>query len=322
MTKDLIGTLKRWRENYYLSQALSAAAKPIHALCSSCAQQIQTKIRRNGASIRLLNGKTMRVAKDCGISLASVLYWQGLAGVEPETSRALRFFFERSEVFVDVGANYGLYSILGALWNPNLRVVAFEPLTPIYECLRKNIAINHLEDRITCENLALSNRSGSATFYLPPSEGKDLESTGTLAQNSWQVRQRAQPLQVDAVRLDDYESSHPMRVDLIKIDVEDFEADVLRGMAGLIRRDRPFIVCEILPRNREHKNERTRQALQALNYAAYWITPSGYIRVTRFDFEREFTNFLLSPVSIPAEILSDPSALWQLKQQQIHATVA
>jgi len=171
--------------------------------------------------------------------------------------------------FVDVGANYGLYSILGALWNPNLRVVAFEPLTPIYECLRKNIAINHLEDRITCENLALSNRSGSATFYLPPSEGKDLESTGTLAQNSWQVRQHAQALQVDAVRLDDYESSHPMRVDLIKIDVEDFEADVLRGMAGLIRRDRPFIVCEILPRNREHKNERTRQALQALNYAAY-----------------------------------------------------
>jgi len=44
--------------------------------------------------------------------------------------------------------------------------------------------------------------------------------------------------------------------------------------------------------------------------------------VTRFDFEREFTNFLLSPVSIPAEVLSDPSALWQLKQQEIHATVA
>jgi len=263
----------------------------------------------------------MRVAKDCGISLASMLYWRGLAGVEPETSRALRFFFEHSEVFLDVGANYGLYSILGALWNPNLRVVAFEPLTSIYECLQKNVAINHLEDRVICENLALSDRSGSATFYLPPSEGKDLESTGTLSQNSWQVRQHAQPLQVNAVRLDDYESSHPMRVDLIKIDVEDFEADVLHGMEGLIRRDRPFIVCEILPRNREHRNERTRQALQALGYAAYWITPSGYIRVTRFDFEREFTNFLLSPVSIPGEVLTDPSALWQLKQQ-IHATVA
>jgi len=322
MTKGLIKTLKRWRENYYLSQILSSSAKPVYALCSSVTRQIQTKIRRNGAAIRLPNGKTMRVAKDAGISLASILYWQGLAGVEPETSRTLSFFFERSEVFVDVGANYGLYSILAALWNPNLRIVAFEPLNPIYECLRKNVTINHLEDRVTCENLALSNRSGSATFYLPPSEGKDLESTGTLSQNSWQVRQHAKPLQVQAIRFDDYESGHPMRVDLIKIDVEDFEADVIQGMAGIIRRDRPFIVCEILPRNREHKNERTRQVLQALDYAAYWITPSGYIRVTRFDFEREFTNFLLSPVSIPGEILADPSPLWQLKQRQFRAVVA
>jgi hypothetical protein len=51
---------------------------------------------------------------------------------------------------------------------------------------------------------------------------------------------------------------------------------ILRGMC-------PFIVCEILPRHREHQNERTRQVVESLNYAPYWITPSGYIRVSRFD---------------------------------------
>jgi len=67
-----------------------------------------------------------------------------------------------------------------------------------------------------------------------------------------------------------------MQVDLVKIDVEDFGADVLAGMQEVIRRDRPFIVCEVLPPG--HRNERTRDILAALGYQPYWITPSGYIR--------------------------------------------
>jgi Methyltransferase FkbM domain len=108
-----------------------------------------------------------------------------------------------------------------------------------------------------------------------------------------------------------------MRVDLIKIDVEDFEAEVLQGMLGVLGRDRPFIVCEILPRNREHKNENTRQILQQLGYTPYWITPQGYIRVSRFDFERLTTNFLLSPVAAPGEALADPAPLWEFRQEQV-----
>lgn len=314
MANPLAAAAKRWRENYYLSRVLSTIAKPLHAISSGVARQLQQKVKRNGVAIRLQNGKKMYIAKDAGVALASGLFWHGLDGHEPETSQTLRFFFERSSVFLDVGANYGLYSILAALWNPDLRVVAFEPLQPIYEALKKNIAVNHIEDRVVCENLALSNQSGIATLYLPAAEeGKDLESTGTLATNSWQVRKHAQPLQVEAMRLDDYESRHRMRVDLIKIDVEDFEANVLLGMESVIRRDLPFIVCEILPRNREHKNERTRAVIESLGYTAYWITSAGYIRVSRFDFDRQFTNFLLSPVSLPDEVVDHPRGLWELR---------
>jgi len=322
MTKALTKAFQRWRESYGVSRVLSTVAKPVYTVCSGVARQIQAKVKRNGVAIRLPNGKTMRVARDAGVALASSLFWHGLDGLEPDTSRTLRFFFERSAVFVDVGANYGFYSLLAALWNSKLQVVAFEPLGPIYEGLRKNVELNYVADQVVCENLALGSRSGAATLYLPQTEGKDLESTGTLATNSWQVRQNAQPLTVEVVRFDEYEARHSMHVDLVKIDVEDFEADVLLGMAGVVRRDQPFIVCEILPRNREHKNERTRQAIEALGYTPYWITPSGYVRVSRFDFEREWTNFLLSPVSVPGEVLSDLSPLWELKQHQARAGVA
>jgi FkbM family methyltransferase len=308
--------LRRWRENYYLSLFLTTITRPLYLGCSNLASQIQMKVRRNGASIRLSNGRTMRIARNSGITLASTLFWHGLEGYERATSETLRFFFTRSATFIDVGANYGFYSMLAAFWNPSIQVVAFEPLLPIYEGLRKNIALNQLNDRVVCENMALSNQTTSATLYVPDAEGKDCEATGTLATNSWQVRQGAPGHVVETIQFDDYEARHPMKVDLIKIDVEDFEADVLAGMPRIIKRDRPFIVCEILPRNKEHRNERTRQVVESFNYVPYWITPSGYIRVSRFDFERtDDRDFLLSPVSIPGEILTDLNLLWEQRQK-------
>ncbi len=195
----------------------------------------------------------------------------------------------------------------------------FEALQQIYESLKKNVALNGLEGQVVCENVALSSTSGVSIFHLPQSEGRDFETTGTLAEDSWQVRQGAAEVQVKTVRFDEYERAHPMHVDLVKIDVEDFEADVLEGMSDTIRRDRPFIVCEILPRNREHRNEPTRRIIKALNYTTYWITAAGYVRVSRFDFERtEFKDFLLSPVSTDDEIVTDLNVLFEARRNALH----
>ncbi len=321
MISSLANAMKRWRENYYFSHVLSAAIKPVQAGCAACARQIQEKVKRNGASIEVGEGQILRFDRDAGVNLASLLFWSGLDGYEPETMQTMRFFFQRVSTFVDVGANYGLYSILGAISNPKIRVVAFEPVAEIYSGLLRNIALNHVEGRVDCENLALASVSGPAKLYLPKAPGRDLEATGTLSAESWQVRQGAPAAQVQAVRFDEYESQHPMRVDFIKIDVEDFEADVLAGMERVIRRDRPFVVCEILPRNREHKNEKTREIIQALGYTPFWIAPGGYIRITRFDFERKFLNFLLSPVSLPGEVFDSPNQLWECRQREFDLSV-
>lgn len=311
--------LKRWRDNYYLSLLLAYSAKALRFVSSKAALRIEQSVRKNGVTIRLPNGKYMSLGRNSGIGIASLLFWHGLDGFEPETSRTLRFLFERAATFLDVGANCGLYSILGALWNPRLEVVAFEPVPPIFEGLKKNVLLNQLEGRIRCENVALSRESGRATLFLPRGEGLDVESTGTLASDSWQSRKGSPRLEVETVRFDEYEARHPMRVDLIKIDVEDFEADVLEGMTGIITRDRPFIVCEVLPRL--HGNQRTCKIVEALNYQPYWITPTGYIRVPRFDFSRgNFTDFLLSPVSTSDIVLDNLDVLWDLKKRRVECT--
>ena len=315
MARGLTRFLKRWRDNYYLSLLLASSAKPLRFISARTARFVEQKVRKNGVSIRLPNGKTMLIGRDAGIGFASTLFWHGLDGYEPETSRTLQFLFERAATFIDVGANCGLYSVLGALWNPSLQVVAFEPVPAIFGVLKRNVLLNGLEDRVRCENIALSSETGRTTFFLPESDGgMDVESTGTLARESWQVRIGAPRIEVETVRFDGYETRYPMRVDLIKIDVEDFEADVLEGMRKVITRDRPFIVCEILPR--VHGNLRTQKMVEALNYQPYWITPSGYVKVPRFDFDRgNLTDFLLSPVATSDVVLSKLDELWALKNQ-------
>ncbi|MGH9642791.1 MAG: FkbM family methyltransferase, partial [Terriglobales bacterium] len=254
-----------------------------------------------------------RIGRDSGISLASGLYWSGLDSFEPETSRTLRFFFSRVSSFVDVGANYGFYSLLAAHWNPRIQVVAFEPVPQIFERLNSNIALNGLSGRVTSYCLALSDRSGPSKLYLPPSDSLDCESTATLAQGSWQQRKNSPSINLQAISFTDFDREHPSKLELLKIDVEDHEASVLRGMQAAVCRERPFIVCEILPR--PHGNERTLEIINALGYTAYWITPSGYFRVSRFDFERlESEDFLLSPVGTEEEVVTDLNILWNKRQ--------
>lgn len=305
--------LKKFRDNYYASSLLAAVAKPVYRLSHRLNFEFPRKIRKNGTAIRLPNGRTLRIGRDSGVALASLLFWRGWDSYEPQTSRTLCFFFDRVSTFVDVGAHYGFYSLLAGHWNPHLQIVSFEPAPQISAALLRNIALNGLQARIAAHQLALAAHTGLATFHMPSAEGKDCEATGTLAADSWQQRHHSPTLEVQTARFDDFERLHPMRLDLLKIDVEDFEADVLLGMERTLRRDRPFIVCEILPR--PHRNERTRAIIQSLGYTAYWITSSAYVRVSRFDFDRSSSqDFLLSPVSTPAEIVTDLATLYDARQ--------
>jgi len=316
-----VRVLKRLRENYYLSTVVSAVARPIDTLCRALSQRIRQTVRKNGASVRLPNGRWMRFEKNSGVSVASLLFWGGLDAYEPDTSRTLRYFFEKASAFVDVGANCGLYSILGPLWNPNVKVLAFEPVPEIHDALIRNLERNEVNEQVSAYRMALSDVTGKASLYLPSSDGIDCETTGTLVTDGWQTRQHAPAIVVETIRFDDFEMTNPTRIDLVKIDVEDHEAAVLAGMEQTIRRDRPFIVIEILPR--PHRNAKTCQIVSSLGYTPFWITSCGYIRVSDFDFEHPSSqDFLLSPVSLPGEVITNLEPFWRLRPEQVNRATA
>ena len=82
---------------------------------------------------------------------------------EPDTIRWMRSF-NKEDIFYDVGANIGLYTLYAA--KQGNRVFSFEPESQNYALLNKNIFLNAMQDSISAFNIALSNKVNFDFLYL------------------------------------------------------------------------------------------------------------------------------------------------------------
>lgn len=89
---------------------------------------------------------------------------QGLYGLE---LAKLLESHDRDFLFIDIGANQGLYSILAAKNRNCVQVIALEPVQGTYAMLVKNIELNRVSDGITPLRWAISDFSGVVTINKP-----------------------------------------------------------------------------------------------------------------------------------------------------------
>ncbi|MDA8631246.1 FkbM family methyltransferase [Litoricolaceae bacterium] len=130
----------------------------------------------------------------------------------------VRDVLNEGDLFVDVGANIGAYSILAAGGGAN--VIAIEPIPSTYAVLEKNIALNAFGDCIEALNIGLGAANGNLRF-----SGNEDTVNHVLAEN--EVCNHS--VNVPVGRLDDILQGRKPRA--IKIDVEGFETKVLEGAA-------------------------------------------------------------------------------------------
>jgi FkbM family methyltransferase len=177
----------------------------------------------------------------------------------------------RGDVIVDVGANFGYYTVLTAVAAGATGVVhAFEPDPDAFKLLTENVALNAL-DRVRLYELCLGAEDGEAEFYLmDESAFSGLSPTG-----------RARPrgtMRTAMRRLDSVlEAQGEPAVTCLKIDVEGHEYAVLAGARRTIRRSRDVIVMMIEVSAKNLTPERRAmlagelQALAADGFRA-WVT--------------------------------------------------
>jgi len=141
---------------------------------------------------------------------------------------------------VDIGANVGWFSLLGAsVVGPGGHVHAIEANRRNSALLHRNVLRNGFEDRVTVHPVALSD--APATLLLAPQAG----SNGIVdSGDRFAAQFDAEP--VHATRLDDL-LADVGRVDVLKMDIEGGEHRALLGMSGLLRRCRPQVFTEYSP---------------------------------------------------------------------------
>lgn len=166
---------------------------------------------------------------------------------EPKLSEAIRERLRPGDVFLDVGANVGYFSVLAAhLVGPEGRVVAFEPHPEAIERLRQAVAVNGLAGVVEVVEAALGNQSGHAPLFL--SDDSVLSTTDPARAPSRSDFTFPRSIGVRLLRLDDWlreRQELASRLRAIKIDVEGTEAEVLEGMtATLAERPDVSILCE------------------------------------------------------------------------------
>ncbi|HXL22094.1 MAG TPA: FkbM family methyltransferase [Candidatus Dormibacteraeota bacterium] len=156
-------------------------------------------------------------------------------------------FLRPHSVFLDVGANVGIFSLSASKAFPSCTIVAFEPTTTTFHRLSQNISLNHASN-VQPFRLALSNSSGTATLNLNSSSRDGLN---TLGHPSHPDFAPAGTELVPIITLDEFLASHRLpRVDLMKVDAEGAELFIFQGAEELLRRpDAPLILYEAVPAN-------------------------------------------------------------------------
>lgn len=298
-------TLRRLRGsqpfNYLATTAIKAACAPLGAAPEAFVRRLP---RVGVAESRLPNGRRLRLWSHGDEQVANQVFWRGWAGYEPETTPV---FYERARgarVVLDVGAHVGFYALLAAHANPSARVVAFEPLPTAAARFRRNVEENRLSN-VELLECALGDAPGRATLFHdadPQREGIPTSSglSADFFQLPYFVEHGVRPgAEVEVRTVDEVAETLGLgRVDLIKIDTETTEPAVLRGALGVLTRDRPDIVFEVLPGHGTAPE--VERVLAPLGYDFYLLGEGGAERREHVEDHPTLWNYLASVERRPA----------------------
>ncbi len=192
-------------------------------------------------------------------------YWSELRHGERELPLLSEWVDNR--VALDVGANAGTYAYhLSKLTD----VIAFEP-NP-----RFRGRLGRLPRNVRVENVALSDRDGTATFRIPlMTNGSQADGWGTLEDVPGAISIAVPTRTLDSYNLDP---------GFIKIDVEGHEESVLYGALQTIRRSKPILLIECEERHNPGATSRLPALLASEGYSGFFYPPGrGRTSLSEFD---------------------------------------
>jgi FkbM family methyltransferase len=220
----------------------------VHTVFREATRHLARQMRDTGRNIRRVRIGDVAMLFDVTDFTMQGCYFSRVPYEPGATAQVLGLAAD--QVFVDIGANSGYFTILAATRvGTNGHVLAFEPNPAICRRLQRHVDVNRVNDRVRVFDVAIADRDAddvnlfiscridnSGLSSLSPSAAA--LATGELSRD---VRVHVSTSRFDSVM----RTAALSRIDLIKIDVEGAELPALHGMRRTLERLRPpAIICE------------------------------------------------------------------------------
>jgi FkbM family methyltransferase len=217
---QFVNSLMRIARNRHIHRGRAAARH--------LAWQLRKLAGRFPVELRLSNSALIAAHGRCGVS--ALVNTHGMYDYNNMT--LIQLVLSGGGLFVDVGANIGAYTLIASEQDA-AQVLAFEPHPITFAALRSNIARNRRGNvTAVCAAvgdeagmIAITNTPGSSTTHITSVEGSD-------------------SISVPVVRLDAELRARRLKPYIVKIDVEGYELDVLKGL-GTALADAVLVFVEI-----------------------------------------------------------------------------
>ncbi len=158
---------------------------------------------------------------------------------DPHLLAVMERFVRPGSSVLDIGANIGAYAIPLSQGFPDIQVHAFEPNPFAAARLHKNIALNRAS-RIVVHEVGVGSSRGKLTLHAFPYKDVGISSF-IQPTNSVEAARR---IEVEVTTLDDMLARIAGPISLVKMDIQGFELEVLRGARRLLASQRPAVLLE------------------------------------------------------------------------------
>lgn len=193
-----------------------------------------------------------------------VAYYKEFVWYYPECELNSKAWFVQNAkpdwVILDCGANVGYYSVLFSRLVPSGKVYAFEP-TSTMDFMLANLEHNKAKHNVECFRVALGEKKGLSRDPIYRIWGQTPEKN-----------------EVQFTTIDEFVAEHKLpRVDCIKIDVDSYDFEVLKGAKETLLAMDPYVVVEL----NHALNLRGKSNTEALS----WMAQLGYRNTLTIDYE-------------------------------------
>ena len=224
---------------------------------------------------------------------SSSMHFYGLLE-HPAEVRLTRFLIRTladDDVFIDVGANFGFYSLLAAELVKSGRICSFEPVPYVFESLARNARSAGMNVQVV--DSAVSDRVGVLDFDQAPAcrhTGSSFDEESSRVPGA--PRFAFTRIKVRSTTLDSFCAQNGLVPTVIKIDVEGSENLVIAGARATLASAAPTVILEVLkPPNKNQNHRDAARFLQDIGYRPHVLTDEGGLRpLDAAALEKEFSS--------------------------------